>query len=95
MTQFYVNHADHAEVTSLLQRATGHMGNLLESLNGHLRGMHDATTGQAVPLWQEHQTNWNKSYHDMHVNLHSGTNAAASIGETFAHGDRWGAQIML
>jgi len=95
MSDFCVQHGGYAEVNSSLAQAVRQLGTILDDLNGFLRGMGDATQGQALPLWGERQQKWTQAYQDMNVRLSSGASASNSAAEAFLEGDRRGQQIMM
>jgi uncharacterized protein YukE len=95
MSDFSVQHGSYAEVNTALAHAVQQMGTILEDLNGFLRGMGDATQGQALPLWGERQQKWTQAYQDMNLRLSSGASASNSAADAFLDGDRKGQQIMM
>ena len=95
MTSFLFNHGNHALVVDALGSAVNNLGTILDDLNGFLRHMNEASQGQAAPLWQEQQDKWGRDYHQMQVDLGSGTNTAIRIGELFHDGDRNAGRIMM
>jgi uncharacterized protein YukE len=95
MTSFYVKHGDQAEAHNILQAAVSNLGSILMDLNHSLRNMNEAVQGQAAPLWEAQQRNWDSDYHWMCNKLQKGTTAVLDIHETFLEGDRNGARIIL
>jgi hypothetical protein len=95
MTSFYVNHWNHESVTAILHSAVSSMGGILDHLNGVLRHMDEAVSGQASPLWAEQQQQWTIDYEQMKADLTGGTTATMNIGQTFLDGDSHSAKIMM
>ncbi|MBB5152472.1 WXG100 family type VII secretion target [Saccharopolyspora phatthalungensis] len=93
MSDFFVRHSQYSDVNQVLAQAVGFMGSVLEELNTFLKGMGEATQGQAAPLWQEQQVQWNKTYTDMHHRLNTGHKASNEAQQIFQDGDRRGAAI--
>lgn len=94
MTQFDIRHGEFAAANDALLSAVKEMGNILDGLNEALKRSEQATHGQALPLWQNNQQQWNRAYQDMATQLSSGADASRMIHEVFTDGDNKGAAIM-
>jgi len=94
MTAFDINHNGYLEVNEQLLSHVRTVGTILENLNASLKGIGDATRGQATPLWIEQQNQWNGIYVEMQNKLNTQTLSSINVHDIFKEGDVRGAKIM-
>jgi hypothetical protein len=83
-----------SEANDELKTAVWLVGDILDRLNGVLARMGQATQNSAVPLWQDLQTNWNRAYHQMLIDLTGGHRASVNAHDWYLNGDLQAVRIM-
>jgi hypothetical protein len=91
---FTINNPALAEVNDELKAAVWLVGDILDRLNGDLARMGSATQNSALPLWQDLQTNWNRDYGKMLIDLTGGHRASVNAHEWYLNGDLQAVRIM-
>jgi uncharacterized protein YukE len=92
--QFWVNHSGYGDVNAGLTASVARMDTIMSDLNATLSRISQASQGKATPLWEEHQTTWNRSYAEMKTLLGTHTNSSINVAQTFQDGDDHGARVM-
>ena len=95
MTAFDVNHNGYLEVNEQLYKAVGDLGSIIDNLNTALKNIPEASWGQATPIWQENQRQWNIAYGEMTTRINTTSVSSINVAEIFKGGDNQGARIML
>jgi hypothetical protein len=60
-----------------------------------LKNIPEASWGQAAPIWQENQNQWNRSYQLMTERINLTSVSSVNIHDIFKGGDNTGARIFL
>jgi len=95
MTAFDVNHDGYLDLNEQLYKSVGDLGTILEQLNSALKNIPEASWGQAAPIWQENQNQWNRSYQLMTERINLTSVSSVNIHDIFKGGDNTGARIFL
>jgi len=95
MTAFDINHDGYLDLNEQLYRAVGDLGTIIENLNTALKNIPQASWGQATPIWEENQRQWNIAYGEMTTRINATSVSSVNIHEIFKGGDSQGARIML
>ncbi|MDN3359674.1 hypothetical protein [Actinomadura sp. DC4] len=93
--QFWVNHSNYSDVNAGLVSEVGRMDAIMDDLNVTLSHIAQASGGKATPLWEEQQTQWNRSYQEMKMQLNTHTQSSINVAENFRDGDNRGANAMM
>lgn len=95
MTAFDVNHDGYLDLNEQLYRAVGNLGTIIEQLNASLKNIPEASWGQATPIWQENQNQWNTAYQQMTERINLTSISSVNVHEIFKDGDLAGARLFL
>jgi len=95
MTAFDVNHNGYLEINEQLYKAVGDLGTIIDNLNTALKNIPAASWGQATPIWEDNQRQWNGAYVEMTSRINTHSVSSINIHEIFKGGDGQGARIML
>jgi uncharacterized protein YukE len=91
---FQVNHGNYSDVNQGLVGQIVQMDTIMDDLNGTLSRIAEASNSKATPLWQDQQSNWNRSYTEMKSQLNAHTQSSINVAETFQSGDDQGYRVM-
>jgi uncharacterized protein YukE len=92
--QFYVNHNNYSVVNDGLAAEVTRMDSVMSDLNATLNRIASASGGKATPLWEEQQSQWNRAYEEMKMQLNTHTNSSFNVANNFLDGDNSGARAM-
>ena len=93
--QFRVDHNNYSDVNTGLVSEVVRMDAIMDDLNSTLNNIAQASGGKATPLWIDQQTQWNRAYQEMRVQLNTHTQSSINVAEGFRDGDNRGANAML
>jgi hypothetical protein len=91
---FQVNHGNYGDVNQGLVSQIVRMDTIMGDLNRTLSRIAEASNSKATPLWQEQQSNWNRSYAEMKTQLNTHTTSSINVAETFQGGDDQSMRVM-